>query len=141
MLPAVIPGELNAGWVWIFLAPKIRCQSPETTQIQILESVDHSEVRLKGDKHVKVLALYLLLSEYSKLSPILCNFNQQTGCSRAKLLHLPSCSHFVALKVERVTICAESQQPPSGNISYRCVFPLLGTEFALEPYIWNAKEE
>lgn len=76
MLPAVIPGELHAGWVWIFLAPKIRSHLPGTTQIQILESIDHSEVRLKGDKHVKVLAL----SEYSKLSPILCNFNQQTGC-------------------------------------------------------------
>lgn len=46
-------------------------------QIQILESLDDFEMRLKGNKHIKVLALNLLLS-VKNCHLLFCILNQGT---------------------------------------------------------------
>lgn len=109
----------------IFLTLKIRNRSLETAQIQILESGDNSELRLKGNKHVKVLALKLLLSECSKLSLFIL-------CLKATTRLL--------LKSKEWRFVRNVSNLPAGNILYHLSPYGWAFEFALELYSWKQKE-
>lgn len=126
------------------MTPKIRNRSLETAQIETLESVNNSESKVKGNKHVNVLALKLLLSECSKPSPFILYFKSVNRVLMSKtvlppLLH--PISHQVAPDVKGVVICTECQQPPAGNILYHLSPYCWAFEFALQLYPWNGKGE